>query len=205
MNTRLPIIELDVDDLDASGIQIISFVEKPAMEVTAIKLSAEEALIKLATNEYKQYLTSAVIIPDKPIIRLDAEGNEYYIKFSVDAVERIRNKFFAKSGKLNLSNKNHDASELVDAQLIEMWIITDSQNDKANALGFKDLPNGTLMATYKINDTDFWDKEVLTGNVTGFSLEGVFSQLPIQNSKAEIDEWKALETSLDNLMKELDM
>lgn len=191
-----PIYNLTLDDLDdESGMFLISLVDKPAMQVAAIKLNETTELVTLkATDEYKQYLTSAVIIPDKPIYRNDAQG-EYFIQFSVDDVEKIRNRFFQKTGNLSLSNKNHVAADTVDAQLIESWIIQDATMDKAVALGFTDLPAGTLMATYKIMNKEFWDTEVLTGNVTGFSLEGNFKT--VKTMLAEIEE--APKTLFDKL------
>ncbi len=56
--------------------------------------------------------------------------------------------------------------------LIELWIVENPQNDKSNELGFKNLPKGSLMASYKITDENYWNNEVMTGNVKGFSLEG---------------------------------
>ncbi|WP_216689017.1 XkdF-like putative serine protease domain-containing protein [Hymenobacter siberiensis] len=179
---QLPLFQLEIDEFDdETGMFLISMVDAPAMKVAAVLLAEQEApLVTLkAVNDHKRYLTSAVIIPDKLIFRTDARRGDYNIQFSVDQIEKIRNKFFQSTGNLRLSNKNHVESDVVQAQLIESWIIDDPKMDKAVALGF-DLPKGTMMATYQITDEQFWNEEVLTGNVTGFSLEGRFTEAEVQ-------------------------
>ena len=178
---KLPIFQLNIDEFDdETGMFLISMVDRPAMQVAAVKLAEEATLVTLkATNADKQYLTSAVIIPGKLILRSDAQRGDYYIQFTVEDVEKIRNKFFQRTGNLSLSNKNHVETDTVQAQLIESWIIEDPKMDKATALGFN-LPKGTMMATYKVLDAKFWTEEVLTNNVTGFSLEGCFTETPVK-------------------------
>ena len=85
--------------------------------------------------------------------------------------------------------------------LIESWIIEDPTMDKSVALGFTGLPKGTMMATYKILDDAFWQNEVLTGNVTGFSLEGMFHEVELQLSAEKEDD---LYTVLDELVSLLE-
>jgi Putative phage serine protease XkdF len=199
----LPIYRLTLDDLDEeTGMFLISLVDKPAMQVQAVKLNEAAQLVTLkATDEMKQYLTSAVIIPNKNIYRNDSAG-EYYVNFSADDVEKIRDKFFQKTGNLSLSNKNHVSDDTVDAQLIESWIIENPTMDKAVALGFEGLPKGTLMATYKVKDKSFWDNEVMTGNVTGFSLEGNFKPVQVNMSAAPKSAFQELMDYIDELANE---
>lgn len=83
--------------------------------------------------------------------------------------------------------------------LTELWIVEDPRNDKANALGFSSLPKGTLMCSYKINDKAYWDSEVMTGNVKGFSLEGFFSQelaMSKSNKQVTMNKKKRKESTL---------
>ncbi|KUG07425.1 XkdF-like putative serine protease domain-containing protein [Solirubrum puertoriconensis] len=204
---KLPVFQLQVDEFDDNtGMFLISMVDRPAMQVQAVKLSEsepQEVTLK-ATDQMKRYLTSAVIIPDKLIYRNDDQQGEHYIQFTSDDIEKIRNKFFQQTGNLRLSNKNHDQSDTVQAQLIESWIIEDPKVDKAAALGFH-LPKGTMMATYKILDETFWESEVMTGNVTGFSLEGRFRESQVKMSEAtpkEID-WSSIEDDINAILNEL--
>ncbi|MDJ1500670.1 XkdF-like putative serine protease domain-containing protein [Xanthocytophaga agilis] len=187
----MKIYDIRINDEDETGVQLVSFVKSPAMEVEAIKLSKEPMLF--AKDEYKQYLTSAVIIPDKLIPRMN--GNEMYmIRFSSDTIEKIRNKFHTQTGNLKLSNFDHNSEYTVSATLIESWIKT-SENDKSVALGF-DLPVGSWLSTYHVSDTQFWNEKILTNEVTGFSLEGVFETIETKLPKDE-------EPTLDQLMDDL--
>ena len=52
----------------------------------------------------------------------------------------------------------------------ESWIVTDSKNDKANALGF-DVPVGTWMMSMKVENQTIWNEYVKTGKITGFSID----------------------------------
>ena len=46
----------------------------------------------------------------------------------------------------------------------------DGNNDKANALGFKDLPKGTWMVSMKLSD-ELWKEYIETGKAQGFSID----------------------------------
>lgn len=179
----LPIYDVTVDELDEqTGMLLISFVDKPAMQIAGIALGEQSAPVTLKLDAQDDMtFTSAVIIPGKPIYR--NQPTERYIRFQPEDVKKIRDKFFAQSGEIRLSNKNHDAADVVQAHLVESWIIRDPTCDTALSYGFQDLPAGTLMATYKVRDRDFWESEVKTGNVTGFSLEGMFEEVPVSLSE----------------------
>lgn len=171
-----PVYQIQVNDLDKTGVSLVSFVKAPAMEVTAVKLAAEQQQFKLGVNPLKRTLTSAVIVPDKLVYR-KMDSQEFYITFSTEVIERIRDKFFQSTGNLHISNIDHTEQQ-VQATLVESWVITDAKQDKAQALGF-DLPVGTWMATYKVEDERFWKSHVETNKVTGFSLEGIFDLAPV--------------------------
>ena len=195
MEPQRPLYLAEVDEFDEStGVFLISFVGKPAMEVEAIALSheAEFQELKLSLNEDKMRFTGPVIIPDKRIYRPDGTDTGRDILFTAPQIEGIRNKFHQASGDLRLSNHNHVATDIVNAHLVESWIIEDATHDKATKLGYK-LPVGTWMATYQVKDRNYWENEVKTGNVTGFSLEGRFrfqkSDLSLAAHEAETDDF----------------
>lgn len=194
INKRLPIYNIKIDDFDdETGIQLISLVDQPAVETDFIALS--KAKRQLLQNEEKHIVTGPVLIPDQLIYRNDREG-EYYIRYDADTIFKIMNKFF-KKGFPNITNINHDDSILSDKNyLIESWIIDDPNLDKSKVLGF-DLPKGTFMATYKIEDDITWNK-IKNGEIKGFSLEGYFYQelsketKPKQINSDKIKELKSL-------------
>lgn len=171
----LPVFNCIIRDNDDTGIYAMSFVECPANEVDFIALSKSPDTIFLNKNTHKQILTGVVLRPDQLIYRNDNEMGEYYIKFSASEIEKIAQKMMHTGIALQNTTHQHQ-SILKNNYLTELWIIEDPDNDKSKALGFENLPKGTLMCSYKIEDKSYWDAQVMTGNVKGFSLEGFFIQ-----------------------------
>lgn len=172
---KIPIYECKVDESlnDVTGIYAISFVDEPAVEENFVALSKSKVILNKDTK--KQILTGVVLKPNQLIYRLDEQNQPYYIQFSETEIEKISHKMMKAGLALQHTTHQHE-SELKDNYLIELWIVTNPENDKSNALGFKDLPKGTLMASYKVTDKSYWETEVMTGQVKGFSLEGFFNQ-----------------------------
>ena len=162
---------------DDSGIYAISFVDSPANESDFIALSKQQSEVFLNKDPHKQILTGVVLRPDQLIYRKDSKLGEYYIKFSIEQIEKIAQKMMRTGLALQNTTHQHQAP-LKGNYLSELWIIEDPEKDKSRALGFSSLPKGTLMCSYKIADKHYWDTEIMTGNVKGFSLEGFFIQKP---------------------------
>jgi len=173
MKKKIPIFEAKIGGVDDTGIYAISFVDYPANESNFVAL-ARARTVKLQLNAKKQILTGVVLIPDQLIYRNDEEMGEYYLKFTASDIEKIANKMMRTGLALNNTTHQHDA-QLKGNYLTELWTVTDPQRDKAVALGLGELPAGTLLASYKITDPTYWRDEVQSGNVKGFSLEGLFN------------------------------
>lgn len=204
MLKQLPIYHLDIDMNDEeTGVQIISLVENPAMEVLAVKFEAEKLRVSLAKDAMKQQMTSVVMVPDKPIYRRDADGSEYYVQYSREAIEKTSYKFFSKTGNLKLSNANHNQNQPVDIQVIESWRKHSETDTREVALGLDEQPVGTWFVTVQVLDSDFWESQVMTGNVNGFSLEGLFKTgpKPAQLSTQQVEE---RELTFEDVLNELE-
>ncbi len=166
----MKIIELILDEAqDIMGIDAISIVENPAIEENFLALKNEE--IKLAEiDKEKKILMGALLIPNKPIYRTNAEG-EYYIYFSRETVEKA-SQLYLKNGHQNNSTLEHQ-HELNGLTLVESWIVEDTKFDKSRKYGLN-VPVGTWMGSIKVNNEDVWNEYVKTGKVKGFSIEGYF-------------------------------
>lgn len=173
MGNKIPVYECKIMGTDNTGIFAISFVDIPANETNFIALNKQKPL-KLALNKQKQMLTGVVLIPDQLIYRYDDNLGEYYIKFTAQDIERIAQKMMKTGLALSTTTHQHE-KPLKGNYLTEIWLVSDSKKDKAVALGLGELPVGTLVASYKIEDSTYWRNEVLTGKVKGFSLEGIFN------------------------------
>lgn len=173
---KLPVYNCEIEDSvnDITGIYAISFVDLPANEVDFVALK-NNIPVYLDRNSQKQVLTGVVLKPEQLIYRNSTQLGEYYIKFSAEQIEKIAQKMM-KTG-IALQNTTHQhQSQLSGNYLTELWIVENPSIDKSKALGFKDIPKGSLMCSYKIEDKSYWDNEVMSGNVKGFSLEGFFNQ-----------------------------
>lgn len=181
MNRKLPVYAAQIDDADGTGIYAISFVDVPAVERNFVALNKARP-VKLNLNSHKQILTGVVLIPEQLIYRNDDLLGEYYIKYSAQDIERIAAKMMRTGVALTTTTHQHE-KPLAGNYLVECWTVADPKRDKAVALGLGELPKGTLVASYKITDAKYWRDEVLTGNVKGFSLEGLFNFNTIKMNK----------------------
>ena len=180
---RIPIYQVLLNDDDNTGVNLISFVDNPAIQSNFVALSKQFEHVKLALEAAKQILTGPVLIPDQKIVRLDDQQQPYYITFSAPTIEAIRNKFFKQKLTHN-TNSEHEIA-LDGNYVVESWIITDSDRDKSVALGLEPLPVGTWMVSYKVEDSKYWQEEISTGKRKGFSLEGFFDYRAVEMAAAE--------------------
>lgn len=181
---NLPVFDCLIDEnlTDESGIYAISFVDAPANEIDFVALSAQAPKKEyLCRDSKKQILTGVVLRPDQLIFRSDKRLGEYYIRFQANEIEKIARKMM-KTG-IALQHTTHQHENRLDGNyLVELWIVENPELDKSRALGFEPMPKGTLMCSYKIEDKKYWDSQVMTGNVRGFSLEGFFFQQSVNSN-----------------------
>lgn len=173
MKPKIPVYECKIMGADNTGIFAISFVDIPANECNFVALNKQHP-VKLSLDKQKQVLTGVVLVPDQLIYRYDETMGEYYIKFTAQDIEKIALKMMKTGLALSTTTHQHE-KPLKGNYLTEIWIVSNSKQDKSVALGLGELPVGTLMASYKIEDPSYWRSEVLTGKVKGFSIEGLFN------------------------------
>ena len=169
--TKLVEFVLNEEDADV-GVFAISLVEDPAIEENFMFFSNDSAKKQFATVDTdKRILIGAVMIPDTPIMRLDAKGNKYNCFFSKDTIRRVE--------ELYMINSKHQSATLEHSRAIngittiETWIVEDTKQDKSAFYGFK-YPKGTWVACMKIENEEVWNNYIKEGEVKGFSVEGYF-------------------------------
>lgn len=170
MEDKLPIIylEIDFDDME-SGVSAISFVDRPATEVSWQTFSSKQIFEK---KEIERIITGPVMVAESPIYRYSPSIGPYYVKFSKKTVFDMMKKYF-KESKIHQINENHNSKRKVkDVYMVESYII----NDRTRSEAFADLPDGTWMGSFFVEDEKYWNDVVLKGDFTGFSLEGMFTE-----------------------------
>jgi hypothetical protein len=168
------------DEIQAfEGIYGVSIVDSPANEKLFIKLSKDVKIEVKMANQEKKLLTGVVLIPNQKIYRVDANGYEYEIFFDEDTIEKLSQDFLTNGYQRNTSYNHNDDEWLKGTSIVQSWIIEESNNDRANALGFKDLPKGTWMITMKLSD-ELWDQYIQTGKAKGFSIDAFLDMQKIK-------------------------
>ena len=146
--------------------------------------------VQFSLVEEQQIVTGPAMVPNKMILRKDENGNPYYVYFTEKTIKEISEKLFQEN-KQNMTNVEHNSNLTNDKNtLLESWIVLDPEKDKAAALGF-DVPKGTWMMSYKINDDKMW-QQVKEGKLRGFSVEGFFIE--------KADAMRAAQQTYDNIL-----
>tara|TARA_R110002012_G_scaffold54293_3_gene139329 strand:- start:2466 stop:3053 length:588 start_codon:yes stop_codon:yes gene_type:complete len=192
-------IDMVIDEsTDWSGIvSAISLTDTPAIEAEAVALSKEEKVKLTAIDEDRRIFMGAVLIPDKKILRKKEDGSYYNIRFPKETVSRA-SQIFLEKGNQNNSTLEHEVS-LSGNTVTESWIIEDEVHDKSRKFGLNH-PVGTWMVSMKITDDKTWEM-AKTGDVKGFSIEGMFSGEKTESSDMAL--LKAIEEEVDNALKQL--
>ena len=110
----------------------ISLVECPAIEETLVALEEQKEIKVQLANEEKHMVYSAVLVPDKPIYRRNEDGDEFYVEFTKESIEKMSQQFF-KEYKQNEITLDHE-STASDITVVESWIKSDLYKDKSVAL-----------------------------------------------------------------------
>lgn len=182
-----------LDEDGQLGVYAIGLVSEPAIQESWVALND----VKLSTiNEERHMLYGPALIPNKQILRLDKDGNEFYIYFEADTIYRCAH-LFMKKHLQNAANIEHD-TPIQSGTVVESWIIEDSKHDKSAHLGME-FPVGTWMVGMHIEDDAATWQQVKDGSITGFSIEGRFDQVKLslsvdaQSTSSEDMLWKEVE------------
>lgn len=180
---NIPFYYATIEDLD-TGIASISLVDQPAVEVDFLKFSKVQQLYTL--NKPKQCLTGVIMLADTPIYRIDSNNQPYYVVYTKEVIKQMAIKMLNQDKTYDNIDTEHNGVLLKsnDLQLIEIFI---KDSNKGIDTEFSNVPDGSLIATYKVNNTDIWTK-CLNGTYNGFSLSGMFNLSQIQD-KSEIDKF----------------
>ena len=175
----MKLYELQIEDKE-DEVFCISLVESPAIESNWVYFDKEVVQFAAVDNEQRM-LIGPILIPNKNILRVDGEGQPYHVFFTNDTVKKLAQNYLMK--KYNDSATLEHDSKIKGVTLVESWV-KDGQFDKSNNYGLN-LPKGSWVGMFKIEDDKIWNDYVKTGKVKGFSIEGLFSHKLIHASQLE--------------------
>jgi hypothetical protein len=195
----MKLYELQIED-NMDEVFAISLVENPAIQSDFMFFHNEKDLMKFAAvDNEKHMLIGPILIPDKKIIRVEADGSPYEVFFTKDTVAKLAQNYLMKKYN-DQATLEHDKSINGKVHLIESWV-KDGQFDKSNNYGLN-LPKGTWVGMFKITDDKIWKDYVKTGKVKGFSIEGLFSHKLIKASQIEEQEEQILLDMIKDTLSE---
>ena len=199
---KLPVYEMVINPSTDSEVEVsyVAFVDKPAIERNFLMFKNQQ--LNFALNEEKRIVSGPAMIADSLIYRKDEQG-EYNVFFSKETISQIALKFFKKDYQKNL-NLFHDPSLSLEGVTIFESFVTDAARGIQPMKGFEDLPDGTWFISAKVENDAVWQK-IKSGEVRGFSVEGIFSYVKeqrIQNGSM-LENSHLLETSFMSEIQDL--
>lgn len=178
-----------IDESMDSDLQVefVALVDRPAIERNF--LAFNEAKLRFAIDDERRIVSGPAMLADMMIYRNDPQLGEYYTVFDAPSILSIVQKFF-KKGFIQNFNVMHDPAQKTEGVTIYESFITDANRGIAPMKGFEDAADGSWFLTAKVDDEAIWQK-VKSGEVKGFSVEGIFKQVPVRFSTQKLtDEQK---------------
>jgi len=163
------------------GVNQIALVEDPAISSGWQAFSAVKEF--MFADKKRKMLYGAVMIPDKQIIRVADNGEKYFVKFEQATIDKMVYKYMSEA-RTNEFNLEHDSNQQADVVTVESWI-KGSEEDKSNKMGLSEVPAGSWIIGAKVNSKEIWSK-VESGELTGFSLEGFFTEQELFSNSNQI-------------------
>jgi hypothetical protein len=172
---KLPVYKITIDpeyseNGEELGIEQIAFTSTPAIKVMGMAFNSQ-AKPMIFTDDLKYRIVAPALIPMEIYRKDDEDGKEYYVKFTMEEIEKIHSKFMRDMSNKDLFNLEHDTDKTVPAYVLEAWIVDTPKEDKAYSSFNIEVPEGTLMVTAQITDKEYYNQLVAEGQV-GFSIEG---------------------------------
>lgn len=182
------VYQAEIDPSLSSDLEVsyIGLVDRPAIEKNFQAFKENEKKLRFSLDEERHIISGPAMIAEMLLYRNDPQMGEYYVYFSKETIYTIVEKFSAK-GLMQKFNLFHDPNQQVDGVVMFNSFIIDRTLGINPPVGFEDLPDGSWFISNKVNNPQVWDK-VKSGEVKGFSVEGIFEYLPAKTVKLSEDE-----------------
>jgi len=173
--------ELIIDNPETDEVVALSLVEFPAIEANWVYFNREE--IKFATIDTdKKIIIAPVLIPEKRILRLSGDGEQYQVYLSAETIEKLAQNYINKGYQQNATLEHNDRID-GDISVVESWVSKSREKDKSALYFDRSFPAGTWFVSMKVNSDDLWNDYVKTGKVKSISIEGFFDHKLVEASK----------------------
>lgn len=178
------------DDFKGSGILAMGIVDDPANQSMFTFLNNHNPKIKqihLKLDEEKRLIVGAALIPELPIWRnnnneeIGDELGGYYAFFTKERICNMAHDFMARQNNVNVTSPHQVPVKGVS--LVESWV-TETVDDKINTKYGYQLPIGTWCLMYHVENDKVWT-DIKAGKLNGFSIEGLLSEVQMDEQQNE--------------------
>lgn len=160
---------INIED-DETGMMRTSLVQNPATKIEFELFDEVVVEENFNLNEDKRIITGVIMTPNVKLLRKFKNSEQYYnCMFTEESISNMVKKA-SKQGVLNNINLNHSKDpqdQVKGVYMIESILVSDHHK---SAL-FPDAPNGTWIASFWVEDKEFWENRVKTDGFKGFSIE----------------------------------
>lgn len=170
MILNIPIYEAIISD-ERCGIDKISLVQSPAVESNFVAFSENKTPVMLSLNDEQQMILGVVARCDYPIYRNDEQLGEYYVNFNRETIKFMAQKLLRDNHQNDVNIEHLFNSDVDGVEMVELFIKDTVKG--INPTGFEDISDGSLFATFKVNNQEIWQR-IKSGEFKGYSLEGLF-------------------------------
>lgn len=187
---ELPIYSVEIND-SADGIEYVALTSKPAIQVNFLKFSNP---LQFSTDDEKRIISGPIMLANTPLYRRDDKLGEYYVLYTPETIDVMATKMLFDKRTTAVNIEHLEGSEVSGVILKELYIKNSSRGISPSE--FDDVPDGSLFATYKVENPVIWDA-IKAGKFTGFSIEGLFSF----KQDSEEDTYKELIKSIKKIKR----
>lgn len=156
------------------GIDEVANTATPAIVLKGVAFNSQEfSIVKdlKFSDTLKLRVAGPILIPDFPIYRKDDELGEYNVVFTKERIESLYNNFMRRK-KTNPFNLDHTSSKN-DSYILESWIVEGNpKQDKSFTKYGIECPEGSVFIVQQFTDAEYFQKEIIEKDRTGFSIEG---------------------------------
>jgi len=171
MENKLPVYKLKIKETDTeiSEVSYLAMVDEAAILLDWVTFAKCQRFV---ADKERRLIMGALMVADMPIYRRSDKG-EFYVVFEKEEIMKIVQKFFRK-GYVSNFNIMHDSEKKTEGVYIIESFIVDSSRGVSAPKAFEGISEGSWLVTVKVDNEQLWNDYIKTGELKGFSVEGMF-------------------------------
>lgn len=198
--TKLPVYEALISSED-DGIITISLVDEPAVESDFVCFSKDTGKQLFAVSDSSEHIITGCLMKADTLIYRNDCGYEFYIVFSKKVIQKMARKMLCDGTFKNIDTQHN--GELLPQGALTLMELYIKDSTKGIDPNFVDVPDGSLMVTFKVNDESIWQECANGDFLNGFSLEGFFNTKQVDFSIIKPNKTKSFKMRIKELLRRM--